>query len=193
MQAYKGVTVTNQARLGNGLFDFEVGVTYKEDKCKTARNGFHCCENPFECLTYYTLGKDRFYFVEAAGEIDEDESERISCTEITLIQELSIAKFALHGMSYIVEHPKREKWQQKHTGVTVEADKAEAELIAIARGTAPMAKASRNGIIGLLMENNGEIVAAAIRRIDGKKFKEDTYYQLTAGGLKEAADEEENS
>lgn len=169
MKAYKGFTEDLWSRLGNGREEscsFSIGETKEVPESKTVRSGFHCCENPFECLTYYSMdGKNRFFIVEAAGDIDEDESERIACTKITLVKELSMKEFALEGMKYIIEHPDRANWQQSHGTVVVKQDEAEAKdqkSIAIARGTNPKVKGPEGSILGLIVEDDQGIKNAKL-------------------------------
>lgn len=166
MIAYKGFTKDLTARMGRG-FQFQPGETVMEENSKTVRSGFHCCENPFECLAYYPLGQDnRYFMVEASGSIDEDADERISCTEMTLVRELSVMELAGHGMMYMVKHPIRDKWQQCRSGITVAKDKAEGtekKFIAIARGAAPRVKGVQGAILGLIVEpEKGNIVSAKL-------------------------------
>lgn len=159
MIAFKGFTKDLTARLGRGTYQFEAGKTYTEESSKTVRSGFHCCENPFNCLTYYSLdGKNRFFMVEAAGSIDEDDGERIACTELTLMKELSVLEFALEGMKYMINHPARESWQQNYSEVKVSQDRAEAAKannIAIARGENPRVKGPEGSILGIIREMEG--------------------------------------
>lgn len=167
MLAYKGFTKELTATKGKGVFEFEVGPTYTEEECKTVRNGFHCCENPFECLTYYPLnGSNRYFLVNAAGNIDEDEGERIACTKLTLLKELTLKEFAGHGMTYMVQHPMRDKWEKDHYGIKVAKEKAEAtekNNIAIARGKNPRVRGVEGAILGLLLEPvKGEIASAKL-------------------------------
>lgn len=174
MIAFKGFTKDLTATLGNGTYQFEVGKTYVEEHSKTARNGFHCCENPFECLTYYRLnGENRFFMVEAAGSIDEDDGARIACTEITLLKELSVLEFALEGMKYIINHPDREKWQQHYLEAKVLPDVAEAKEInhiAIARGENPKVIGVAGSILGIIRERPGAgIVDAKIFICDAER------------------------
>lgn len=194
MLAYKGFTKELTATLGKGVFKFEVGKTYTEDECKTARNGFHCCENPFECLTYYPLGgKNRFFLVDAAGNIDEDEQERIACTEMTLLKELTLKEFAGHGMMYMVKHPQRGNWKQMRAHCTVEADQADSDHendIAIARGKKPLVRGVIGSILGLLREYNGEIFAARLIEIDGIQYQPHKWYTVDEDGAVVACDEE---
>lgn len=160
MIAYKGFSAELRSTMGNGnkaTCTFAPGITLEETASKTVSCGFHCCENPFECLTYYPLdGKNRFFKVEAAGSIDEDDRERIACTKITLLEELTPLALAMEGMKYIINHPKREKWQQSYRNVRVQADTAEAEsvnAIAIARGENPVVKGPEGSILGIIRED----------------------------------------
>lgn len=164
MIAYKGFTKDIVSVMGNGKKEcctFELGKKYLESECKTGRNGFHCCENPFGCISYYSLnGTNRFFKVEAGGNINEDESEKIACTELTLLEELTQMQLALEGMKYIVEHPEREKWEQNLGKVIVKRDQAESQEngIAIARGMNPIIKGPVGSILGLIVEDATGIV-----------------------------------
>lgn len=197
MIAYKGFNKDLKSVLGNGKEEcctFEIGKTMTEENCKTARNGFHCCENPFECLSYYPMnGLNRFFKVEAAGNIDEDENERISCTELRLIEELDTLRFAYEGMKYIIKHPQREKWQQNYSNVKVMSEQAEAALkgdIAIARGEDPMVRGAAGSFLGLIKEKHGTIVAA--RLFVPVINDEQKWIRLGENGeLEEATNEEE--
>lgn len=165
MIAYKGFTKELTSILGNGnkkTCTFEPGQTSREESSKTARSGYHCCENPFECLVYYPMnGKNRFFKVEASGDIDEDESGRIACTQITLLEELTPLRLALEGMKYMITHPDREKWQQRYDSVVVAPGEAEAQReqhIAIARGCNPRVKGPEGSILGLIKEDVDGII-----------------------------------
>ena len=169
MRAYKGFTKELISRLGNGEKEtccFTPGETKEVEASKTVSCGFHCCENPFECLDYYAFnGENRFFLVEAAGDIDEDDDERIACTKITLIEELTPFRFAMEGMRYIITHPARKKWQQLRIGVTVASDRAEAKgrgCIAIARGEHPSVTGVEGSILGLIVEKDGMITRAKL-------------------------------
>lgn len=169
MKAYKGFNKELTSCLGDGNNDnckFTLGETKEVNSSKTASSGFHCCENPFECLKYYAFnGENRFFIVEAEGDIDEDEQERIACTKITIKEELTPFKFALEGMAYIINHSLREKWQQDYFNVKVCADKCEAKgvgHIAIARGKESRVKGVAGSILGLILEDDIGIKAAKL-------------------------------
>lgn len=169
MRAYKGFTKDLVSRLGDGRKEtchFVPGETKEVEASKTFSCGFHCCENPFECLQYYSFnGENRFFIVEADGDIDEDEDERIACTKITLIEELTPLKFAMEGMRYIITHPARQNWEQTRSGVRVAKDRAEADgknHIAIARGECPVVSGVEGSILGLIREQDGAITGVKL-------------------------------
>ena len=155
MRAYKGFSPNLESRLGGKPVKFKIGNTYEEESSKTVRSGFHCCENPFECLSYYTYRQDRFCLVEAAGDIDEDDHERISCTKLTILKELSDRDFFLSGVAFMIQHPQRAKWEQNKKGVKVCKEYATAIKpgdIAIARGENPQVKAVPGAYVALIRD-----------------------------------------
>lgn len=195
MIAFKGFNENLTSVMGNGqkaTCVFQPGETKRVEESKTVRSGFHCCENPMECLTYYSMnGKNRFFKVEAAGDIDEDESERIACTEITLLEELSDKAFAMEAMMYMIRHPHRDKWEQSHGNVTVQRDRAAADTygIAIARGTDPRVRGVEGAILGLLVDEDGEISQCKLFCVS--KEQAGRWFRLTnERKLEEVTDEE---
>ena len=49
-------------------FQYEIGKEYiLEEELQICRNGFHFCENPFDCLGYYNniKGDKRLFIIEA--------------------------------------------------------------------------------------------------------------------------------
>lgn len=198
MIAYKGFNKKLCSVMGDGKKEtcqFKLGETKKVDSSKTARSGFHCCENPFECLSYYALnGENRFFKVEAAGDIDEDATERIACTQITLLEELTPLQFALEGMKYIISHPDRQKWQQHHGSVSVKKDKATAKekgCIAIARGKDPKVAGPEGSILGMIVENKTGIIQCKLFVVNTEQAGK--LFRLTDDRELEVVDEEKES
>lgn len=172
MIAYKGFTEDLCSVMGDGKEEncrFRLNETKSVDDSKTGRNGFHCCENPTGCLAYYSMnGKNRFFKVEAAGDINEDESGRIACTQITLLQELTPLDFAAAAMEYIIKHPDRGDWEANRGTVNVLPDEAVAKKkdhIAIARGDDPVVIGAEGSIAGFLLEKDGKIEECKLIRV----------------------------
>ncbi len=171
MIAYKG--------FNKGLvcrdYQFQMGLNITE-KANCARNGFHCAEDPLDCLTYYSnMDNSEYYIVNAGGDVHEDGSDsKISCTELTIIQKLSRMDFFLHGLAYMVDHPKR-KWS-----CHVTANKADVEKYrsyAVVRGCDPIARGVKGSILAFAKEDaTGNIVQIALAEVDGKQLKPNTWY-----------------
>lgn len=189
MIAYKGFT---KDLTGWGGFRFEPGVTYREDTCKTVNSGFHCTEYPLACLQYFTLGgSNRYFEVEAGGEIDEDDW-RIACTELTLIRELTIKELAGEGIAYMVRHPKREDWMLDVPGANILKDKAGMFTpggIAIARGLRPRVRGCKGAVCGLVVEDQYQVIRLAKVFTVGEETKPGVWYELDEDRkLREAAE-----
>lgn len=183
MIAFKGFTKELTATLGKGIYQFEPGRTEVTEKSKTASTGFHCCENPIECMGWYSMYRgSRYFMVEAAGDINEDEAEKIACTELTLIKELSIKELVGHGMMYMIQHPMRERWRQHHAGIVVTDMNVSVSVsgdIAIVRSTNPKVKGVEGALLGLILEETPGVIAAAKLFEVGQDAKPDTWYTLT--------------
>ena len=110
----KAFTPQLTAVKGKGEYQFKPGKNVTE-KAKCANTGFHLCEDPLDCLTYYDWdGKNQFWAVAAGGDIDEDcFGTRISCTELTLIRRLTADEFLLLHANYTMTHPAERQDCQK--------------------------------------------------------------------------------
>src|SRR5574343_191278 len=77
-------------------FRYKVGKEYiLEDELKICKNGFHFCENPFDCLGYYDniKGNKRLFLVEALGEVINKDNKYVT-NKIKIIEEIKdIEKF----------------------------------------------------------------------------------------------------
>lgn len=177
MIAYKGFTGDLTSVMGNGdrkTCTFAPGITLEVPESKTGRSGFHCCENPFDCFSYYSPETgSRYFIVEAEGDINEDGPGRIACTKITLLRELSLKEFTGHGVMYMVKHPLRKNWKKYGVVYRVGEDHAYArkgQVIAIARGPEPVAGGEAGSIVGLIKEPEpGRITGARLFTVTAGK------------------------
>ena len=107
MIAYKGFNKDMVCTMGKGQFQYEVGKTYKEDRAKCASTGFHCVEEPIEVRSWYSSESSRYCIVDAGGDINEDGGNRISCTEMTILKEITLQQLGIMECKWMQEHPTR--------------------------------------------------------------------------------------
>ena len=164
-------------------YQFVMGLN-TTDKANCAQNGFHCAENPLDCLSYYSdMDNSEYYLVNAGGDIDEDSRDsKIACTELTIIKKLSKEEFFLHGLAYMADHPLRE-WSSH-----VMKDKGESKGgVAVVRGSDPVAKGNNGDILAFAKESTdgSRIIQVALTMVDGKKILPSTWYGVELTERKE--------
>ena len=71
-------------------FQYEIGKEYECKKAVACKEGFHFCENPLDVLSYYEPVMSRYCEVEGSGEFDLSEPDKICCTKIKIIREISL-------------------------------------------------------------------------------------------------------
>ena len=157
-------------------YQFQMGrnVT-KEANC--AQNGFHCAEDPLDCLSYYPdMDRSEYYLVSAGGDIDEDGKDtKISCTELTILKKLSRKEFFLHALAYMADHPRRER------NGRVQSESGDARGgFAVVRGVSPRAKGPLGSILAMAKEDpaTGEISQVALACVDGGEVRPDVWYDI---------------
>lgn len=157
-------------------YQFVMGLnTTAEANC--GANGFHCAENPLDCLSYYgDMECSEYCLVQPGGDIDEDERDsKIACTELTIIKKLEREEFFIHALAYMVDHPGR-KWNGK---VCKCQGKAQCGY-AVVRGADPVASGKKGDILAFAKETpaGDKIVQIALVRVDGRKIKPNTWYDI---------------
>ena len=156
-------------------YQFKIGLNVT-DKANCARNGFHCAEDPLDCLTYYpNMGQSEYYLVNAGGDVDEDACDsKISCTELTILKKLDREEFFLHALAYMMDHPGREYSSRvlRDIGFTG------ANSFVVVRGIDPVAKGGRNSILAFAKEEpeTGRIVQVTLTCVDGKRARPNVWY-----------------
>lgn len=115
MYAYKGFEPDLSCR----GYRFVMGKNVTPE-ANCASNGFHCAEDPLDCLSYYgDMNRSIYCLVQPGGDIDEDDRDsKIACTELTILRRLTRKEFFLHALAYMVDHPGRKvsgKVQREHS------------------------------------------------------------------------------
>ena len=174
MIAYKGFQKDLKCR---GFQFQEYGINETE-KANCRHNGFHCAENPLDCLCYYPNWKNSvYYIVDASGDLDEDgEDSKISCTKMRLLKKIELRSLLLHGAAYMAKYPNR-KWNShvaKESGTSCNG-------FCIVRGKAPKAKGQKGDLLLLLKEQpgNSQILEIGVICIDGQKYPEGAWIDVT--------------
>ncbi len=157
-------------------YQFTLGVN-KTDKANCRQNGFHCAENPLDCLSYYSnIHQTVFCLVDANGDIDEDNDDsKIACTELTIIKELNIREYFLFVLAYMCDHPTRKN--SRH----VQSDKGIAQNgYAVVRGLDPLACGQIGDYLALAKESpaKDQIEEITLVCVDGKQILPDTWYDI---------------
>ena len=184
MIAFKGFHKDMSCTMGKGIFKYEVGKTYTEKECKCTTNGFHCCENPLDVLSYYGGQEDRFCIVKAEGDIDQDAvGTKIACTKMTIVKEITRLELAVHACEYIRKYPEREissLYLKKDEGTCREKGN-----FVIVRGKNPKAKGVKGSYFFMAVEEkeSQKIKGIYIGCADDGYDKPDTYYRIKGGNL----------
>lgn len=178
MIAYKAFNPDLSCELGGNHFQYKLGVWNEEPIAKCARYGFHCAENPLDCLHYYpSWNKAVYYMVLVDGDINEDgRDSRIACTRMKLIKQLEFPQFIAHCLQYFFRHPYIE---DNNYRIQHERGKAQSGF-AIVRGKNPIAKGRIGDVLGMLKEepDNSKIIEIGIYIVDGENILSDVWYNL---------------
>lgn len=155
-------------------YQFVMGLNVTE-KANCVANGFHCAENPLDCLTYYrNMDESEYYLVNAGGDIDEDDTDsKIACTELTILKKLSREDFFLHALAYMVDHPTL----AQTTRVDRERAKASSGYTVV-RGIDPVACGQVGDILALAAEEpySGKITQIAVALVDDDRYHAGVWY-----------------
>ena len=171
MIAYKGFDPGLNCR----GYQFQMGLNVT-DKANCARNGFHCAEDPLDCLSYYSdMNRSEYYLVNAGGDVDEDDRDsKISCTELTILKKLDREEFFLHALAYMMDHPGR----KCSSRVTRDIGTTGKSSYVLVRGVDPIARGGRESILAFAKEEpkTGRIIQITLTCVDGKRAKPDVWY-----------------
>jgi hypothetical protein len=173
MIAYKGFNKDLTCR-GHQFKETEVNIT---DNANVTQNGFHCAENPLDCLDYYPNWNESVYYkVIADGDLNEDGCDsKISCTRLSILEKLDINRFIDMSLEYMVKHPLR----KCNSRVKEEYAEAEEGFI-IVRGKYPVVKGKIGVTIGMAQECaiSSRIIRIKRFTIDGTRYLPDVWYDI---------------
>ncbi|EBR9315124.1 hypothetical protein D5C01_25635, partial [Salmonella enterica subsp. enterica serovar Muenchen] len=100
-------------------FQFEIGKTFEhEGKVKACSSGFHSCEYPLDCFSYYPPAESRYAESVAEGDISREDGgdSKIASASITIKAELTMPEFVQRAIDWIWSKVDRSLEQQVMTG-----------------------------------------------------------------------------
>ena len=147
---------------------------YKKAICR--KTGFHCAENPLDCLIYYSNPSlAQYCVVEVAGERQEEgDDSKIACTQLRILRKLTLLELLVEGVAYMLQYPQRRlsKIVQVEKGTSLNG-------FAVIRGKHPIGKGRQGTILLFIREDCiGKIMDFSIIIIDGKQYVPNVYYDF---------------
>lgn len=162
-------------------FQFKEGETYETDTAELCRSGFHACESPLDCFTYYDPANSVFHEVEldATDEKHSDDTKRVG-KKIKIGARLDVAGICKAHFEYVKEHTANDRQAQDRSSLSAGKNSVLAAFNS-------KAKAGIGSLIALARRewsiNEYKIVDFAAAIVDGEKIKADTWYVCKNGEL----------
>ena len=213
IKSYKGFNKDMTCR----GFQFEEGKEYEEDGANVCNKGFHACEMPLEVFNYYPPGSSVYHEVEQSGVISKSgDDSKVASSKIKIGAKVGIKGLVRAQIEFVKEKIKRSDfaatsgyrssaatsgdWSSAATsgysssaatsGYRSSAATSGKYSIAVANGRNSRAKGVKGNYIVLTEYNDDyEMTKAEMVRIDGKKYKADTWYTLKDGKVVEWEEE----
>lgn len=154
-------------------YNFKLNCVNVTEKANCAQNGFHCAEDPADCLSYYPdIHSSVFAIVEAGGDIDEDSLDsKISCTELRIRKALDAPAFFLHILMYMAKHKNLRRAHISHG-----RGKAKNGYV-IVSGRDPAASGEYGDILAFYKETDcGDAEQIAVRIVDDETVMSGEWY-----------------
>lgn len=106
IKSYKGFSKDMTCR----GYQYEEGKEYEESNALICENGFHACEYPLDCLSYYSPSESVYHEVEQSGKISKKSGDtKAASTKIKIGAKLSIAGLVEAAIEYTKERVKQEE------------------------------------------------------------------------------------
>lgn len=212
MKAYKGFNKDMTCR----GFQYEIGKAYETDAADLCSSGFHACENPLDCFSYYAPATSRYCEVEIEdnGQRSPEDSKVVG-KKIKIGAELSTEQICRLHFEYVRSRCDPAKtnaagdresasagWSGSASagrygsasagdyGVSASRGSSSAGENGVAAARGKHAKV-RGGIGSVLVvcvekEDSYDIAEWKAAVVDGERIRPDTWYTVENGEFKEA-------
>ena len=115
MKAYKGFNTDMTCR----GYQFEEGKTYEEEKASLCNRGFHACEDPLDCLSYYPLNSSLYHAVELMDvDSKREQDSKVCARRIKIGARLSIKDIVQISVKYVKSHISATTGYKAHAATT---------------------------------------------------------------------------
>ncbi len=203
MKAYKGFNKDLTCR----KFQYKEGKSYEEKQAELCNKGFHACENPIDCLKYYSPNHSVYHAVELDKVSDKREpgDTKVVAKKITIGAKIGIPQICQLTFEYVKAHCNNENNAEPgkpatagNYGAATAGDSGAATSrgsssvgnngLAVARGNNVKVKGGLGAILVIAEENdyNNDVKEWKAVVVDGETIKADTWYKLVDGKLIEA-------
>ena len=184
-------------------FQYEIGKEFEHTgEVSHCSSGFHFVKNPLDIFKYYPpKNGNRFTEVAGTGEISEDTKDtKIAVSKLKIGVEVNLKSIIETGVKFIFEKVKATKDLKEtssgdystsassgnYSTSASSGDSSKAKVtgknsIAVANGI----NSRVSGVIGSYIVGSeykdGVLIDVQVAKVDGKKIKENTWYQLNKG------------
>ena len=205
MKAYKGFNKDMTCR----GFQFEEGKTYEEPEAYLCETGFHACEDPIDCLSYYAPGESVYREVELDGVSDEKgEDSKVCAKKITVGAEIGIPGIVKAHFEYVKARCEKEENggdRSALNGGNMSALRGGnmsalnggymsalngGDRSALRGGMDSKFKGGKDTVFAAEWWEKGEYKGMKAAIVDGVNIKADTWYKLENGEFVEVSDDE---
>ncbi len=105
IKAYKGFNKDMTCR----GFQYEEGKEYETDKVEVCETGFHACEYPLDCFSYYSPNVSVYHEVEQDGEISRSDGDsKVASSKIKIGALINIAGIVKAAIEYTTKRTNKE-------------------------------------------------------------------------------------
>lgn len=184
MKAYKGFNKDMTCTPAGKSFQYEEGKTYETEEASLCHTGFHACENPIDCLSYYAPANSVYHEVELEDVSGEREEDTKRCgKKITIGTSLDIKGLVKASIEYIKERCDNNKCGGD--GSALNGGNG-----SVLRGAeSSRFKGGMYSVFAAEIWANGELKGVKIAVVDGVKIKTGTWYTLKGRKFVEVGNE----
>ena len=196
IRAFKGFNTDLTCR----GFQYQEGNDYTHHgDVRACSAGFHACEHPLDCFSYYAPGSSVYHAVELSGKISRDDDDtKIAASHIRIGARLDIAHLCKATFDYVRSRCTNENNAEPGKPATAGDCGAAASRGSSASGTEGLSVARGNdvrvrgglGAVLVIVEEKSDSYdikewAAAV--VDGVDILPDTWYRVVNGKFEKVA------